>query len=230
MSGFMDFIKGGGGDLLGTIAGLWDSSRDRDLAKKQWAAQSIQARVADAKAAGISPLYALGNAGMSPTFIAGQSNYGSHVKDLVQGVRDRAAAADLKTQAEQDHRAELGVKRAQAEALKAQAYRDWAAGAAESSRTATMAAQVNSRQDQTQVQPSVQYPMGIGKHKTGESTPAQQFEDEYGDFASWIYGIIRLAEDAGRGILGEAEKQGNKLFNAQKRGGTRKQRRERRRK
>lgn len=224
-----DLFKGAAGPILGGIADIWGSSRDRDLAKKQWAAQSIQARVADAKAAGISPLYALGNSGMSPTFIAGQSNYGSHVKDIVQGIRDRSAAAELKAQAAQDHRAELGVKRAQEEALKAQAYRDWTAGAAEASKTATMAAQVNSRQDQTQVQPTVKYPMGIGKHATGDSTPAQQFEDEYGDFASWIYGIIRLAEDAGRGILGEAEKQGNKLFNAQKRGGTRKQRRERRR-
>lgn len=48
---------------------------------KSYGGQSIQQKVADAKAAGIHPLYALGATTQSPTFIAGQ-NAGERLSNL----------------------------------------------------------------------------------------------------------------------------------------------------
>ncbi len=100
-----------GGGLISASADRKQGQRNRRLASSQFASQmdeSIQRRVADAKAAGIHPLFALGaSVGASPTaHTGGGGPTGSAMGDALQniartlGLSERNAAASARDTAE----------------------------------------------------------------------------------------------------------------------------------
>lgn len=113
---------------------------ERKLAKDQFSAQmdqSIQRRVADAKKAGIHPLFALGSSpGASPTFIAGQSPIGSAAASVARTVVTKGASKVLGLGSQ--------LQKAQLRAINASASRDEAAAIQTNSQTAMTAGRMAS--------------------------------------------------------------------------------------
>lgn len=104
MSALLDFGKSIAGDVIGGAAALWEGKKNRSLAKDQFRTQldeSVQRRVADAKKAGIHPLFALGaSVGSSPTAAAGDLGIaaagdaiGGGIKDYMRWAESKKAAA-----------------------------------------------------------------------------------------------------------------------------------------
>ncbi len=80
----------------GFLGGLFDRSSQRKATARAEARDDsrFQRATADAKAAGLHPLFALGAAGAgSPSFIAGQSESGSALGDAVRGIGSVASTA-----------------------------------------------------------------------------------------------------------------------------------------
>lgn len=128
---------------LKSVANIFTGEKNRQQAKKQFRQnmdESIQRRVADAKKAGIHPLFALGGSlGASPTFMAGQSPLGG------------AAASVARAAVIGGGKKLLGIgkslEQAQVRAMNASASRDEAAAAATLSETARRAGGYNVTQD-----------------------------------------------------------------------------------
>lgn len=99
-------LIGAGGSLLGGLFGSKKSTINAQRAEAQFDAQmdqTIQRRVADAKKAGLHPLFALGaSPGASPTAtISGQSDSGSLIgQGIGQAARHVAKALDPTTRAQ----------------------------------------------------------------------------------------------------------------------------------
>lgn len=113
------------GSLASGFLGAKSSKKSLKEARRQFNAQmdeSIQRRVADAKAAGVHPLFALGaSVGASPTTIAGQSNTGSMVGESIaeagRAVSNYAQGKGLqRVQQAQIRSAEANATRDEAEA------------------------------------------------------------------------------------------------------------------
>lgn len=100
------------GDLLALGTGLMSDNRQRALTREQMRMadsqfraqmdQSIQRRVADARKAGIHPLFALGaSVGVSPTFSAGGGRVGGRAAQAANNLATNLARAQIaKTEAE----------------------------------------------------------------------------------------------------------------------------------
>lgn len=147
MGFFKNISKITGGDLLSAGVSLFagDKSakaakKQTDLSKKQFdlvRTQSIQDRVADARKAGIHPLYAIGaSPSASPTIMAGQSDQGTYI---AEAGRQLGAAYD-KAQSQP-------LAAAQLRAINAAANRDEAAAMLDLSRAKREQQVANVRQD-----------------------------------------------------------------------------------
>lgn len=95
---------GGGSSLLSSAMDMWGASESWQK-QKRLAQEGIQWRVADAKAAGIHPLYALG---AQPVPFAGTSFDGSGLREMGQDI-SRAKLAAM-TDAERRASAELALR------------------------------------------------------------------------------------------------------------------------
>lgn len=113
------------GSVAGAVGSFSNAKKSGKEARRQFNQQmneSIQRRVADARAAGVHPLFALGaSVGASPTITAGQYGSGSAVGDALQGVggaiKGYSAAKGLqRMQAAQIRSAEASAARDEAEA------------------------------------------------------------------------------------------------------------------
>ena len=100
-----------GTSLLGLGLGLRESHKDRSLARNQFAAQmdeSVQRRVADARKAGVHPLFALGaSVGASPTTTVGGG--AGAIADLTRNIGEALARAQIRA-------TEADAKKSEAEA------------------------------------------------------------------------------------------------------------------
>lgn len=91
--GALDFIGG----LFNAGTSMWNTGQTNKQAKKM-AATTVQTRVADARAAGINPLAALGYSGSQPSLAVGDlSPIGNSLKQMGQDT-DRAEGAAAKQQ------------------------------------------------------------------------------------------------------------------------------------
>lgn len=113
-----------GSSLLGGIMGMFDSKANREHQEKMWQKNydaqkefyqnSIQWRTADAKAAGIHPLAALGNMGASYTPTASYDSGGS---EMGQAISQAGAQIGMAMQQQALLRSEAETRKANAEAL-----------------------------------------------------------------------------------------------------------------
>lgn len=188
-SSFIGAAAGKGADALFGSADPYNKHLQRGI---QW-------RVADAKAAGVHPLFALGASIGSPIGTSG-SGVQSAVQDSVtRGTQHgfgAPARAEARKMAQQSHGAALTESYTRSAANAAAARRDHAAALEMQSRAARATQRSNVIQDKVDLGGKSVVLPGLGAEiTTGPSTTAQQFEDEYGDAASWIYGIGRLGVD-----------------------------------
>lgn len=122
--GLLDAL-GPAADIGSSLLSAWGAKKDRDLAKDQFNTTSkefIQNRVADAKKAGIHPLYAIGASGQpSPTVhISGQSSVGSHLGEGLQN----AAETYTRNQRSKTTPGQAQLQTANVRAVNASAARD----------------------------------------------------------------------------------------------------------
>lgn len=176
----------------------------------------ITHRVADAKYAGIHPLYALGaSANYSPsTLIPGQAATGSHKRDVLAGITDAAASA-IRGQAKDpndDLRTQLLKAQIRREEVETQAVASATARAERESnaKTAASVAQTfgwdeneapmkfTGRKPQERSTKGSYLPdpvMGGRLYLKPGSVPAEAYENEYGEGGGLLFGIGRLVED-----------------------------------
>lgn len=126
------------GDLLSAGANLYGGSKQRKLAKRQFNAQmdqAIQRRVADARKAGVHPLFALGSsAGGSPTTYAGDGGIGAAGEALGSAVKGLKSG-----------KGEQRLLESQISASEASAKRDLADAALSDAQAAKLAQEMNSQ-------------------------------------------------------------------------------------
>lgn len=152
----------------------------------------IQTRVADARAAGVHPLVALGAQTISPGFtVAGQSGY----DNSGMARAGEQLGAYLSSRAEAKNNLELDslqkeAIRAQIRASDAQANRDNSLAAQQfAASVVSRAAQAsNSEQDVLKTPRGHDLPLGPG-------STTQDVEDQYGDVVGAIYGVDRFMHD-----------------------------------
>lgn len=104
MAGIDEAVVLGGSAILGGLANVFGSKKRSDSEYNR-SKRAIQTRVADAKKAGIHPLFALGgSANYSPQFISGQSPLGGAARDV-----GAAVAGSMKLSREQSARQIAGL-------------------------------------------------------------------------------------------------------------------------
>ncbi len=165
-------------------------------------AGSIQARVDEAKAAGIHPLYALGANINTPTFTSGSAAKDglSYAADVAAtGLRaygrqkGQGATQDLARQ-ESESRTRENISRTNYN--DALTFKTW-------SDNARAAQAANSQQDPFTIgDPRLPAPPGIGRITTpggdiytSKTTSSEDVEEQYGDVAQEVYGMWRLSND-----------------------------------
>lgn len=208
------------------IAGSLIGGRSARKAAKKQAAQaqyqfdqqmdySIQRRVADAKKAGIHPLYALGaSPGASPTMsMSGQHDSGSGLGDGIASAGSAIATGLQNKQANDIAQAQLAeqAKNNQAQRFRdrASGMRDLAAAFAATSAAKTSESKVNQQRTQPNVS-DIPEPMKEDKGWTGsittptgkfqqrgKRTPASEVAERYGGAAEEIFGLWYLTQDLG---------------------------------
>lgn len=180
----------------GIVSGLFGQSEAKTNAKMQekFAKKGIRWKVADAKAAGIHPLAALG---ASSTFTPVTSGFGDSVG---AGVAAAGAAIDeanketargkQKSQVFELEKSrvasEIQVNSAQAKLLETQAL-----NIANQARNKALGA----RGAVTPIPAPENIRGPLGGWQTGATTKTQDIEDHYGGAAGEIYGLMRLLKD-----------------------------------
>ena len=221
-----NFLSGAG--ALGGLFGGGDSG-SKTLARKQYrlqdkiAHQGIRMRVADAKAAGIHPLYALGagapQASATP-IMAGNSSRDwagalTAAGDAIarEGSRRSANArqAALDAQAKRVTDSQIAANAAAANLRNTQAA-DIVFDNLRASRTARAYQNANSRQSGlTTIELPSGRDMGVGP-----GSPARDWEDEYGGLSAEITGGYRALRDTGKYLGREVYKAPRYKWNAAK--------------
>lgn len=163
-------------DRASELDPLIQQKRQEDF-QREFAQMGVRWRVADAKAAGLHPLAALGTSGASATPVPvssvpdGQNVSGDATRQqtmlerIMLGLQIYTALAS----AERDF--------AQASALRSEARRNTQAAASSA--------------------PLV-LPSEVGAVQPGPSATAQRVQDEYGDIVENVYGLWRLIDDFGQ--------------------------------
>lgn len=199
-------IGGIGGALVGGLFGRSSQRRAERAAERQFATR-IQTTVADAKAAGIHPLAALGaSTGPMPAMVNSGSPMGDAIGSAVAGLGDaygqyRARKDQEKADAGMaaESEARVGLLRAQTRQADAEA----AATAAEAqSRTMVAAARAGSVGATTRspTQPPRDYGGGertdpFGLRANNRLPDASRVTSRYGEPAEWVYAPIVAAAD-----------------------------------
>jgi len=208
-----------GGSLLG---GLFGNKSAKKQAKqdyrrqKEFAQNTIQWKVADAKKAGLHPLYALGASGsFTPSNLAGGYGTGDAIRDAAGAVAEGYAQSKAPPPGTPIGR--LG--QAQVELLESQEDRNSAEADLARSRAAREVQALNHTQD-TQLFGNGEIPVtSSAPLKTGPLKPttpsrmggktirpdkrwsdAEEVEQRYGDAVSWLYGLLPGAADAIKAI------------------------------
>lgn len=166
------------GGVLGSSSDASQAQKNREQ-QREFAQHGIRWRVADARAAGIHPLYALGAnvPSYSPVYHSGGRTLAQGVAAGGRGAGQAVSRAQGAQMAREQHAANIETQRAQAMAARASAARDFVAASAASS-VGNRAAQAQGvRGDRTLLGT-----VGEG-YVPGPQSPAQRWEDEYGDAA-----------------------------------------------
>lgn len=180
--GFGDIVKAVAGPLTG---GLF-SAVDKPKADYSGAKNQISWRVADAKRAGIHPLAALGVPSMGP--IVSQSNMAPWAADAASNLAGMASRREQETLAAEKLRSDIALNNAMRVESMSRTANNYVEGQKLHSDLARSRQALNASQDQT-------LKLMPGDLKLGPHASAQEFEDEYGDAASWVYGAGRLLND-----------------------------------
>lgn len=170
-------------DILGSLLGGTNNHAGRD--QRQATSYAIQASVLDkvaaAKKAGISPLYALGAPVMSASSAVGEAAdnpLGRALSDMGQDV-GRAVAATQSAAERQLQTLTLQKAGLENDYLRAQI------------------ASINSRtaQQMGPARPAIDLPADFGTLTPGGKTTAQDVQNEYGDIAENLFGLGHVTED-----------------------------------
>lgn len=231
MTAGMGSIISSGLNMLGGILG---KSKPRGPSyQQQWDRDDsrIQRTAADAKAAGLHPLFALGASGATtPSFIAGQAETGSNLGDVLksasQGVKDysRATATNplaTKLMTLQVQNAEINVRKnlIDEQLMSSQLSRETqAAGSTGRDIEFPMNPEVRDLR-RTPIPKNAKIPIAAdntpikirmpgGQHLiVDKSLDAQEMEDLFGDPVSWGYGVWKLAKSVQK-TMDEGKKPG----------------------
>lgn len=221
-----------GGAAISAGASLLGGAMNRRSAKKankqaqyqfdQQMDHSVSRRVADARRAGIHPLYALGaSAGASPTIMAGQHASGSAISDAGAAIGSGLAAH---SQGKQNMRAAelerirlLELNAAQIEAQKASANADNALAMQRLSdmKRAEQATNYMRKAPSPDAIPestlhdkgkqgSLTHPYGGELRQRGKRSWADDWSARYGEPGEWIGGILGLLQDIGSHVGNKA--------------------------
>lgn len=176
--------------LAGSYLGYKSAKASNKLSKRAYY-YGIRDRVADAEAAGVHKLYAIGAGAASPGAISidGAGSGAGVLRTAAKLAREREGAKKRGATEEQAIRES-----------KARVLRQEAAAKFDEIRAAKVAsdmARINQRGNVVQdiVQSKMLTGPGGGKFKTSKSSTAQTVEDEYSDIIGNIYGIYRGAMD-----------------------------------
>ena len=170
--------------------------------QEEFAKMGIQWRVADAVAAGLHPLSALGvsPASSSPVSVGGasvdlRSSPGTALSEMGQNL-GRAVSAAM----DQTRQANLDLVRAQTDESRARAKMYEAEAIEKVSNKPGVPFLPSPLLDKGRPPSKKLYPP-YGTHRTSPTTTAQDVQDEYGDVVEWIYGASRLANDLGMNFI-----------------------------
>lgn len=181
---------GAAGSLLGGFMSSSSQKRqnDRNIAAQDYANRhSIQMRTADAKAAGIHPLYALGSPTMSTAMRVGDESMGTGVANASRQIgtglekMGQAKANNLDSQYKSALISNMDLKNV---------------GQGIENEASLLQLNALKNKGQTDARNPDDLSMGalqISKDKTWSD--AQKVEDRYGDLASWLYGIGVIGAD-----------------------------------
>ena len=202
--------------LASVVSGLLGSGLDayysREARKDDYAQQDrtnqnrISWAVADAKRAGIHPLYALGAPPMSAggnvsatNFTQGLGQAGAAIDNAHAARREEKAQAMRDALAARESEARINASNADAALALAQAKKleqtspDLPIRQATSSLVSRANQKGVAKKDAAPQSRSIHTPVGV--LKTGPHTPAQEVSDEYGDLVESAYGLWRLGYD-----------------------------------
>lgn len=194
---------------IGDVAGWFDDGYKRDT----WSAyNSVQARVQDAKKAGVHPLFALG---ASPA----QANIISDTRSL-DGITGAFRDREARLRGREADRRESRIAQSVIAKNESEARLNDAERVAVNSRVARDMQNAMTRQDQGieyGMNPDLLITPGSGKWQTGQSSEQQAWEDNYGGIVGEVAGLIRFATDA-INIAGETLRKNQLLDRPQSKG------------
>lgn len=207
------------GDILSSginaIAGLWQGHENREAAQRntemniamqrEFAQNGVRWKVADAKAAGVHPLFALGANTQSFTNVAGEKTDDDSIAQAGQNIGRAAQAAMTSTERDKSNAAdaltlekaglENELLRTQISSLKqkqlgpAMPSGNKKADAAGIAGPLTLVGQGDAKR-------AVNLPHGFNVQPRKNETSANDLEDEYGEIAD-VVGAYRMLKDAG---------------------------------
>lgn len=174
------------GGALNWLSGK-NEARHQERLQREYAQNAIQWKVADAKKAGIHPLYALGAPSMSPSpsSVGGSSG----MSDMGQDI-SRALSAGMSRE---------GQTTAFDAAVQEMTLKKFGL---ENELLAAQIAKMKQEVFSKPAVPNVTLPTGAGHFVPGQSSSAQKVQDEYGDIVENAYGLWRLGNDAWVNVKG----------------------------
>lgn len=188
------------GDLIQAAVGLYSGMQSQALAKKQMT-QGVQMRVADAKAAGIHPLAALG-ANIQP--VASQPLMGDAALAGLKGLGDKLAPTEEQRLANEETRARIRATEAQTMETMARS-RTIAMGARQPPGAVVGTSVRPGRGGGVPGSPPQNPELGLGVFGRLGADPsvadAQAVQDRYGDIAENLHGLgVALPHDLARAL------------------------------
>lgn len=179
-------IASAASSIFNSISGK-NEARHQERLQREFAQNQIQWKVADAKKAGIHPLYALGAPTMSysPTSVGGAEA----MPDMGQDI-SRALGAGMPKEGQ------ITAFDAAVQDLTLKKF------GLENELLASQIARNKAELFSKPSVPPVTLPGGLGRLIPGQSSTAQVVQDQYGDIVENVYGVGRLLNDAWVNTLG----------------------------